>query len=73
MGRTTELYGTRTLTNRESKIIKLVAEGNSNQEVADTLGNSIHVVKNYLRVIYDKTGTWSRAELAVWYLNNQIQ
>jgi DNA-binding NarL/FixJ family response regulator len=25
------------------------------------------VVKNYLRVIYDKLGLWNRVELALWY------
>jgi DNA-binding CsgD family transcriptional regulator len=25
------------------------------------------VVKNYLRLIYDKLGLWNRVELALWY------
>jgi len=28
------------------------------------------VVKNYLRTIFDKTGTWTRLELALWHVRN---
>lgn len=31
------------------------------------MGLSEHVIKNYLRVIYDKLGVWSRIEAALWY------
>ena len=36
-----------------------------NREVADAIGTTEHVVKNYLRVIYDKLGLWNRVELAL--------
>jgi len=52
---------------REQLIIKGVAEGCKNREIADTLGTTEHVVKNYLRSIYDKLGLWNRVELALWY------
>jgi DNA-binding NarL/FixJ family response regulator len=63
----TERYGTRIPSERESRIIELVAEGLKNREVADAIGTTEHVVKNYLRVIYDKLGLWNRVELALWY------
>jgi DNA-binding NarL/FixJ family response regulator len=63
----TERYGTRTPNEREHRIIQLVAEGLKNKEVADAIGTTEHVVKNYLRVIYDKLGLWNRVELALWY------
>jgi len=44
-----------------------VAEGLKNREVAQAIGTTEHVVKNYLRVIYDKLGLWNRVELALWY------
>ena len=44
-----------------------VAEGCKNREIADSLGTTEHVVKNYLRLIYDKLGLWNRVELALWY------
>jgi DNA-binding NarL/FixJ family response regulator len=52
---------------REYFIIQRVAEGCKNREIADSLGTTEHVVKNYLRVIYDKLGLWNRVELALWY------
>jgi DNA-binding NarL/FixJ family response regulator len=52
---------------RESYIIQRVAEGCKNREIADALGTTEHVVKNYLRLIYDKLGLWNRVELALWY------
>ncbi len=52
---------------REQIIIKRVAEGCKNREIADSLGTTEHVVKNYLRMIYDKLGLWNRVELALWY------
>ena len=62
-----ERYGNRVPSERENRIIELVAEGLKNREVADALGTTEHVVKNYLRVIYDKLGLWNRVELALWY------
>lgn len=60
-------YGARTPSEREQRIIELVAQGLKNREVADAIGTTEHVVKNYLRVIYDKLGLWNRVELALWY------
>jgi DNA-binding NarL/FixJ family response regulator len=64
---TNERYGTRTPNEREHRVIQLVAQGLKNKEVADEIGTTEHVVKNYLRVIYDKLGLWNRVELALWY------
>jgi DNA-binding CsgD family transcriptional regulator len=60
-------YGTRVLSERERRVIELVAQGLKNIEVAEALGTTEFVVKNYLRVIYDKLGLWNRVELALWY------
>ena len=60
-------YGTRVPSEREQRVIQLVAEGLKNKEVAEAIGTTEHVVKNYLRVIYDKLGLWNRVELALWY------
>jgi DNA-binding NarL/FixJ family response regulator len=62
-----ERYGSRTPSEREQQVIQLVAQGLKNKEVADAIGTTEHVVKNYLRVIYDKLGLWNRVELALWY------
>ena len=60
-------YGTRVLSERERRVIELVAQGLKNIEVAEALGTTEHAVKNYLRVIYDKLGLWNRVELALWH------
>jgi DNA-binding NarL/FixJ family response regulator len=64
---TVERYGSRTPSEREQQVIQLVAQGLKNKEVASAIGTTEHVVKNYLRVIYDKLGLWNRVELALWY------
>jgi DNA-binding NarL/FixJ family response regulator len=60
-------YGNRVPSEREQRVIQLVAEGLKNKELAEAIGTTEHVVKNYLRVIYDKLGLWNRVELALWY------
>ncbi len=62
-----ERYGARTPNEREHRVIELVAQGLRNRDVALQIGTTEHVVKNYLRVIYDKLGLWNRVELALWY------
>jgi DNA-binding NarL/FixJ family response regulator len=64
---TSGLYGSRTPTNRERDVIRLVAAGLKNKEVGERIGTSEYVIKNYLRGIYDKVGVWNRVELALWY------
>jgi DNA-binding NarL/FixJ family response regulator len=61
------LYGTRLPSARQHQVIELVAQGLKNSEVADVIGTTEHVVKNHLRMIYDKLGLWNRVELALWY------
>jgi len=62
-----ERYGNRVPNEREQRVIELVAQGLKNRDVATAIGTTEHVVKNYLRVIYDKLGLWNRVELALWY------
>jgi DNA-binding NarL/FixJ family response regulator len=61
------LYGTRVPSQRQREVIALVAQGMKNCEVAEVIGTTECVVKNYLRAIYDKLGLWNRVELALWY------
>jgi DNA-binding CsgD family transcriptional regulator len=64
---TRSLYGTRIPSPRQRQVIELVAQGLKNSEVAEIIGTTQHVVKNHLRMIYDKLGMWNRVELALWY------
>jgi len=60
------------LTPKEVQIIALVADGCKNKQIAAALGTAEQVVKNYLRVIYDKTGVSDRLELAVFTVNHPV-
>jgi DNA-binding NarL/FixJ family response regulator len=62
-----ERYRDRVPNERERRLIELVAHGLKNSEIAKTIGTTEHVVKNNLRLIYDKLGFWNRVELALWY------
>ena len=61
------LYGSRVPSPRQRQVIALVAQGLKNAEVAEVIGTTEHVVKNHLRIIYDKLGFWNRVELALWF------
>jgi DNA-binding NarL/FixJ family response regulator len=60
------------LTARESDIVRAIAAGNSNREIATSLGISLQTVKHHLTSIFDKTGTTSRLELALVALKEQL-
>ena len=53
----------RTLTEAEREVALVLADGLSNQEIADRLGKTIHAVKFLLHRIYQRTGVPSRAAL----------
>ena len=61
------LYGTRVPSPRQQQVIELVAQGLENSEVAEAIGTTEYVVKNHLRIIFDRLGLWNRVELALWY------
>lgn len=54
------------LTAKEVQVATLVWEGLTNREIADVIGTTEQVVKNYLRNTFDKIGVWSRLELALY-------
>jgi DNA-binding NarL/FixJ family response regulator len=55
------------LTDRQLLIIELVAQGLTNREIAESLGTSDNVVKNYVREIYLRVRVRNRIGLALWY------
>jgi DNA-binding NarL/FixJ family response regulator len=54
------------LTAKEVQIATMVWEGLTNREIANSMGTTEQVVKNYLRNTFDKVGVWSRLELALY-------
>lgn len=53
----------RTLTERESEMLLLIADAFSNREIAERLCIAEQTVKNYLSVVYMKMGVSKRTEL----------
>ena len=47
-------------------------QGKRNKEIANLLGTSEQVIKNYLRKVYSKLGVSDRLELALYCLHHQL-
>ena len=60
------------LTEREQEVLKLLAKGLSNQELANQLCLSPKTVHNHLYNIYSKLGVSSRGEAIVWAIENNF-
>jgi DNA-binding NarL/FixJ family response regulator len=54
------------LSKRELDVVRCVAEGLTNREIAARLSLSEHTIKNYIFRIFDKLGISSRAELILY-------
>jgi DNA-binding NarL/FixJ family response regulator len=54
------------LTDRESEILALIAQGNSNAEVARLTYLSPNTVKSHIRTIYRKIDVTSRTQAVLW-------
>ena len=54
-----------TLSPRQREIALLVATGASNNEIARELSISVRTVQNTLTIVFNKTGTRGRVDLAV--------
>jgi two-component system response regulator NreC len=52
-----------TLTPREAKVLTLLSQGHTNQEIADCLHISIRTVETHRARIRDKLGAATRADL----------
>jgi DNA-binding NarL/FixJ family response regulator len=52
---------------QQLRIIELVARGLKNREIAEKLGMSRNVVRNYISKVYDTVRVNNRVQLALWY------
>jgi DNA-binding NarL/FixJ family response regulator len=62
--------GLHLLTKREEDVVRLLAAGMQNRDIALELKLSEHTVKNYLFNIFEKLGVSSRVELVLYAVSN---
>jgi two-component system nitrate/nitrite response regulator NarL len=67
--RAVDANGLDLLSKREMEVVRSLAEGLTNREIAERLGLSQHTIKNYLFRVFDKLGVSSRVELLFMTLN----
>ena len=60
------------LSDKELLIISCVTQGMRNKEIANEIGTTEQVVKNYLRKVYDKLGVSDRLELALYCIHHRL-
>jgi non-specific serine/threonine protein kinase len=60
------------LSPRELEVLRLVADGMTDRQVADALFISRRTAATHVRHIYDKLGVSSRAEAAAWAVRNGV-
>jgi DNA-binding NarL/FixJ family response regulator len=60
------------LTARERDVLRLLAEGLSNKEIAERLVLSVVTVNSYLRTIYSKLGVSSRTAAVRYVLDHHL-
>jgi len=60
------------LTPRETQVLRLVALGLSNQEIADPLEISIETVKEHMQNLLRKLAVSDRTQAAVWAIRHGL-
>ena len=60
------------LSAREQQVVRFVAEGLNNREIAARLELSEHTVKNYIFHIFNKLGISSRVELVLYAVSQRL-
>ena len=61
------------LTARETEVLRLVARGKNNSEIAQELFISVNTVTRHMTNMFAKTGTANRVEAAVYATQHRIQ
>ena len=60
------------LTRREAQIVGALVDGQTNKDIAGTLGISEATVKHHLTNVYDKLGVYNRVELVLFAVNHGL-
>jgi two-component system nitrate/nitrite response regulator NarL len=70
--RIVDTQGTNLLSKREQDVVRWLAEGNTNSEIARKLNISENTVKNYLFHIFNKLGVSSRVEVVMYAASQRV-
>jgi DNA-binding NarL/FixJ family response regulator len=65
-------FGVERLTSREREIVQLLAEGNTNKDIARRLGLSVKTVETHRAVVLRKLGLSSLVDLVRWAIRNNL-
>ena len=60
------------LTDREIEVLRLVAAGRTNKEIADALVLSVRTVERHITNVYGKIGARGRADAAAYTLTHGL-
>jgi DNA-binding CsgD family transcriptional regulator/ArsR family metal-binding transcriptional regulator len=60
------------LTGREIEVLRLIAKGETNTEISDSLSISPHTVKSHVIHIFNKLGVNDRTQAAVWATRHKL-
>jgi DNA-binding NarL/FixJ family response regulator len=60
------------LTGREQEVLRLVAEGQTNKQIAHELSISPETVKEHVQHVLRKLGVYDRTQAAVWAVRNGL-
>jgi two-component system response regulator DevR len=71
LGNGPQLPGIEQLSAQEERVLALVAEGQTNKEIAGALGLSDKTVKNYLANVFQKLRITRRAQAAAFFVKRQ--
>lgn len=67
-----DINGLELLSKREVEVVRCLAEGLTNRDIAERMKLSQHTIKNYLFRIFDKLGVSSRTELLSLTLRHSV-
>ncbi len=66
-------HGLPLLTRREEDVVRLVADGLKNREIAERLKVKEHSIRNYIYRIFEKLGVSTRVELILYVFSHRDQ
>jgi DNA-binding NarL/FixJ family response regulator len=61
-----------TLTPREAEVLRLIAAGDSNAEIAHRLGITVNTVERHAANLYRKIDARGRADATAWAVRHQL-